>query len=142
MNTSPAKIQGLLALDVGEKRVGVAMTNTFTRLPSPLATLLRDDNFWKKLENVIDENDVNIIIVGLPRNLRGDETKQTIQTRTFIKEIKSKFKVNVIEQDEALTSVNAEKELKARGKPFAKEDIDSLAATYILEDYLNSQKGS
>lgn len=133
------EIHNIIALDVGDKRVGVAMTNTLARLPSPFTTLDRDESFWQKLELLVHENDVVRVVVGLPRNLRGDDTDQTKRTKQFISELKIRMGIDAEVQDEALTSRQAEAELRARGKQFAKGDIDSLAATYILEDYLNTR---
>ncbi len=129
-------IKNIVALDVGDKRVGIAMTNTLARLPSPLTTLTRDDDFWQKLELLLRENDVSSVVVGLPRNLRSQETKQTRITRQFVKELKIRLNIEAELQDEALTSHKAEEVLKSTGKKFSKEEVDSLAATYILNDYL------
>ncbi|HTE57713.1 MAG TPA: Holliday junction resolvase RuvX [Verrucomicrobiae bacterium] len=130
----------LIALDVGEKRVGVAAANTVARLANPLTTLVRDDSFWPELEKLLTIEQPSVILVGLPRNLSGDDTAQTTATRVFITELGQHTDVPIETQDEALTSRQAEAELQARGKQFAKADIDALAATYILEDYLRSQE--
>lgn len=135
-----AKIHNILALDVGEKRVGLAITNTLARLPRPFRTLVRDDTFWRELENIISSESVDEVVVGLPRSLEGNETAQTAASRAFVEELGSKFDLPVHFQDEALTSAKAEKELNARGKKFTKGDIDALAATYILEDYLEASR--
>ena len=130
------KIHNIIALDVGEKRVGVAMTNTLARLPRPHATLVRDERFWDELEKLIHTEEIQEIVVGLPRNLEGNETAQTVATRKFIAVLEDRFELPVQTQDEGLTSRQAEKELQNRGKGFEKADIDALAAAYILEDYL------
>ena len=127
----------IISLDVGDKRVGVARANSVAKLPGPLTTINRDENFWKSLDKILENESVNKIIVGLPRNLDGDDTSQTSSTRTFIAELQNRVNLPIITQDEALTSRKAEKELHARGKKFHKADIDALAAAYILEDYLN-----
>ncbi|HTE22632.1 MAG TPA: Holliday junction resolvase RuvX [Candidatus Limnocylindria bacterium] len=136
MAVTPTKIHNVLALDVGGKRVGVAMTNTLARLPHPHATLVRDGTFWDRLKKLLSEESIAEVVIGLPRNLEGRETAQTAATRQFTAEFQERFTVPVHMQDEALTSHQAEQELNARGKPFTKGDIDALAATYILEDYL------
>ena len=128
--------KSVLALDVGEKRVGVAIANQEIRLARPLITLLHDAHFWDKLAALIEEYNVVAIAVGLPRGLDGQETAQTRYTASFISELRGRFDGPVQAQDEATTSVKAEVELRARGKPYEKSDIDALAATYILEDYL------
>lgn len=127
----------VLALDVGERRVGVATGNTIARLARPVTTLVRDDTFWQKLEDLVKSESITQFVVGLPRSLEGAETAQTKASRAFAAELKTRLALPVDVQDEALTSRQAEAELKARGKTFAKGDIDALAAVYILEDYLN-----
>lgn len=130
----------IIALDVGTKRVGVAHTNTLARLPSPLTTLIRGETFWKELEKLLSENGADVIVVGLPRNLDGNDTDQTRLTRDFMAELATHTSLPLVAQDEALTSHKAETELQARGKKFEKGDIDALAASYILQDYLDTYR--
>ncbi len=125
-----------LALDVGTKRVGVAVARGGVRIASPLTTLTNDDGFWDSLQAVINTEDIGTVVVGLPRGLEGQDTAQTMYCRQFAENLERRFSLPVILQDEALTSVKAEEELQARGKPFEKGAVDALAATYILEDYL------
>ena len=132
-------MSNIVALDIGKTRVGVAMAHTVSRLPSPYATLINNEEIFDAIHAILDKESVELVVVGLPRNLSGDETEQTAYTHAFAAKL-TDF-TNIVFQDEALTSVKAEKELQARGKPFAKGDIDALAATYILEDYFES-KGS
>ena len=127
----------ILSLDVGERRVGVAIANVVARLPHPLTTLDNTEHIWQEIADLLAAEDVETLVVGLPRNLSGDDTAQTTYVRDFAAKIEG---VEIVFQDEALTSVKAEKELSSRGKPFAKGDIDALAATYILEDYLVTYK--
>lgn len=132
--------KSILALDVGEKRIGVARAGLEARLAQPLTTLDHNDNIWQTLAKLIGEQQVDTVVVGLPRGLDGQETAQTGVVRVFAAALEQRLKVAVYLQDEAVTSAQAEAELAARGKPYQKGDIDALAATYILEDYLR-QKG-
>jgi len=136
MQTKTTKIHNLIAFDIGDKRVGVAATNSLVRLPQPFTTLIRDDAFWDNLEKLIAAEAIDVIVVGVPRNLSGQDTEQTEKSRQFTSELAERVKLPIIEQDEALTSHKAEAELRARGKEYEKGDIDALAAVYILEDYL------
>lgn len=123
----------ILSLDVGERRVGVATASLIARLPRPLTTLNNSPAIWEEVAQIAQDEDASTIVVGLPRNLSGEDTDQTRYVRDFAEHLSG---FDVIFQDEALTSQKAEKELASRGKPFEKGDIDALAATYILEDYL------
>ena len=135
----PATPSSIIALDVGAKRVGVAVTTLVARLPRPLQTLERGDNFFTELKKIIDSEAVNLIVVGLPRGLQGQHTKQTQAIEDFTEELKQHSSLAIHFQDEALTSHKAEEELEARGKAYKKADIDALAATYILNDFLIEQ---
>lgn len=133
---SKADASNYLALDVGDKRIGVAFANAIARLPHPLTTILNNEQVWDVLAGIIAQEQVRCIVVGLPRNLNGDDTAQTKRARAFADALQARFAVEVHLQDEALTSAKAEAELAQKGKQYDKGAIDALAATYILEDYL------
>jgi putative Holliday junction resolvase len=126
----------VLALDVGTKRVGLALTSLAARLPKPYRTLIRDENFLDKLQIVIKDENVDRLVIGLPRGLNGQATAQTTSTENFVTELTKTIDLPIHFQDEAVTSKQAEAELQARQKPYVPGDIDALAATYILEDYM------
>lgn len=125
-----------IALDVGNARIGVAIANSIARVARPQTTIQNSDDAFETLRSLIKEYNVQEVVVGLPRNMRGERTAQTDNAEAFAEQIRHRLGVHVTMQDETLTSVQAEQELKKRGKPYVKGDIDALAATYILEDYL------
>lgn len=127
----------ILALDVGEKRIGAAWGDTAIRVVSPLKALEMGDDTIEAIGKLQRSIGVALIIVGLPRNQRGEETRQTEYVYGFAKKL-DVLGVPVKFQDESLTSVLAEERLVARKKPYNKEDIDSEAAAIILTDYLES----
>lgn len=127
----------ILALDVGAKRIGVASANSVARIAHPLATVTNDADALAAIKQIIKDERAALLVLGLPRNLNGDSTAQTDAVRAFGAALEPILGLPVHWQDEAVTSVKAEKELEARGKPYQKSDIDALAAAYILEDYLN-----
>jgi len=137
VTTAPKSVLGL---DVGARRVGVATASLASHLPRPLTTLMRDDKFFPALRNLIADEDAAALVVGLPRGLEGQVTAQTKAVEAFTDELKQHSDLPVHLQDEAVTSKQAEAELKSRGKPYRRGDIDALAATYILEDWLSAQR--
>lgn len=139
MDQTPSSI---IALDIGEKRIGVAVASTIARLARPLTTLILDENFFTNLVEIISREDVSEIVVGMPRNLDGQPTSQTFFVETFVNELQQHTSLPIQFQDEAVTSRLAQEELEARGKTYAKADIDALAATYILQDYLDENYGN
>lgn len=137
----PVVPKSVLALDVGSKRVGVAVASLQARLPRPLVTLQATySELLPALEELIKTEEAGRLVVGLPRGMEGQQTQQTKSTLEFTKRLKAHFDLPIDMQDEALTSKHAEEELEKRGKPYSPGDIDALAATYILEDWLLSHK--
>ncbi len=129
-------MQSVLGLDIGEKRIGVAIAEPPIFIAHPIDTINALEEASEQLAKIIKDRDVEKIVIGLPRNLSGDETAQSLVVQELTKKLNIPDSIEVIWQDESLTSVKAEEELEARGKPFEKGDVDALAATYILEDYL------
>jgi putative Holliday junction resolvase len=119
----------ILALDIGEKRIGVARANSIARIPEPIATLSNDNLFKEQFVKLLKEYDISTIVVGLPRNLKGDETAQTAYTKEFVARNLADY--DVIWQDETLSSVSAE------SRPDRlQHGVDAAAACIILDDYL------
>lgn len=127
--------QSILALDIGDRRIGVALADTNARLPRPLTTIERGEDVIAQIEHLVRRHGAVKLVVGLPRGLSGQSTGQTEQTLKFVEQIKSAISLPLQLQDEALTSVLAEKELAATRTTYKKADIDALAAAYILQDY-------
>ena len=121
----------LIGLDLGEKRVGVAISRSGI-IAEPLTTLNFDDNFFRELKNICQEEEAEKIIIGLPKSLSGKENAQEQKIRKTAKDIEKKMGTSVELIDESFTSKMAE-ERKAK-------DIDQEAAVIILQDYLDGQK--
>jgi putative Holliday junction resolvase len=137
----PVIHRSVLALDVGAKRVGVAVASLQAQLPRPLITLDREsDTLFPTLQNIAEVEGVIALVVGFPRGLQGQRTAQTQAIEDFAQELRQHFALPLHFQDEALTSKHARAELDARGRPYDRSEIDSLAATYILEDFLRDQQ--
>ncbi|MBI3494510.1 Holliday junction resolvase RuvX [Candidatus Saccharibacteria bacterium] len=133
--------KAIIALDVGDKRIGVAHAETSTRIAVALTTVEVDGLEFERLREIIAELEPAIMVVGFPRNQSGSPTKQTEKTKAFAKQLE-RFGVEIVFQDESLTSVLAEKYLKSLNKPYSKADIDSHAAAIILGDYLEINFGA
>ncbi len=127
----------IVALDVGAARIGVAIASSTAKIARPLVTLANDDSIFSSLRVLFERERVTALCVGLPRGLDGQHTAQTAVAEAFAAELTKRLAVPVYLQDEAVTSKQAEAELQARGKPYAKGEIDALAATYILEDFIH-----
>lgn len=138
----PDSNSSILALDVGGRRIGVAIANVTARIAHPLTTIENTAQTITLIQQMIAEHQVASLVVGLPRSLSGDETEQTRITEQFVADLQQQIDLPIAWQDEAVTSRQAEAELTSRNKPYTKGDIDALAATYILEDYLREHSGT
>ena len=134
-------MKSILALDVGERRIGVAAANSIARIASPLTTLINEGDIAATISRLVAEQNASKLVLGLPRGLSGQDTGQTQWVKDFGNSIEIAVGVPLYWQDEAVTSAQAEAELKSRGKPYVKADIDALSATYILEDFLRDNPG-
>ena len=130
--------RNFLSLDVGKVRIGLAMANSISKLPSPVTTLPNDQDFLVELNKLIAENQINELVVGLPKSLEGNDTDQTIWLREFYENLKTKLDIPIHLENEALSSVRAETELKNIGRVYSKEDVDALAACFILDDFIKN----
>lgn len=124
-----------LALDVGEKRIGVAMAQGDVRIAVPLETIEVNGAELEHINRIAQTEGVSTIIVGYPRNQSGEPTAQTAYVEKFAARLKN-IAPEVVYQDESLTSVLAEDHLVSSGKAYTKGDIDAKAAALILQDYL------
>lgn len=124
-------------MDIGEKRIGLAIGDSIGRIASPLKTLVVDGTEIVRLQEILLDQNIDQLVIGLPRNQSGEETAQSKQIRIFARRRLEAFGLPIKFQDESVTSVIAEQHLaKNKKKPFAKGDIDAYAASIILQDYL------
>jgi putative holliday junction resolvase len=130
--------QTILALDVGSKRIGSAIAGTVARLPRPYGDFSNDgpEAVSKALQAVIDAESVDAIVVGVPRNLQGEETAQSEEIRSLVASLEVTVPFTFV--DESLSSVRADA-VTADGQ-YPQASRDSLAACFILEEYLQSTK--
>lgn len=130
------KAKNLLGLDIGTRRIGVAVANSSIKIAIPLTTIeVNDGDEILQINKIIVNEKIDTIVAGLPRNMSGEETAQSVYTKEFLENFK--LSVNEIKfQDESLTSIQAENILKSYKKPYIKGDIDMQAAAIILQDYL------
>jgi len=131
------KTKSLISLDVGEKRIGVAVADLSVRIAVPFQTVEVDGNEIETIAKIIIQEDADTIVVGYPRNQSGESTTQTSYVELFAKQLEE-LAPTIVFQDESLTSVMAEQRLKSYKKPYSKGDIDAQAAAIILQDYLES----
>jgi len=131
----PAK--KFLALDVGEKRIGLALGDSEVKIAVPFGYLERSDETIRQIIEIILDHEINTVVVGYPRNQSGEATQQTALVEEFAKQLMDiEIDAELVFQDESLTSVEAERRL---GAVKDKGEIDAEAASIILQDYLEEQ---
>ena len=128
----------LLSLDVGMKRIGMAVIDSDVRIARPLGWLEVDGSEIAEIVKACGLYQPSAIVVGYPRNQSGEPTRQTRVVEEFCERLKTAEVPPIVFQDESLTSVVAEEQLKAVKKPYNKGDIDAVAAALILTDYVES----
>jgi len=133
-----------MGLDVGDKTIGVAVTDLFGWTAQGLETIMRIGikKDLQRLELLVIEKEVDKIVIGLPKNMNGSIGPQGEKTLEFANRIKKRFRAEVIMWDERLTTKAAERMLIEAdvSRKKRKTVIDKVAATYILQGYLDSVK--
>ena len=127
----------LLALDVGEKRIGVAVGDSGVRIAVPFETIEVDGNEVEAIAEVYLSQKAEILVIGYPRNQAGQPTAQTKFVTDFAEKL-SDISDKIIFQDESLTSVMAEQRLASYKQPYSRGDVDAQAAAIILQDYIEA----
>ncbi|MDN5274889.1 MAG: Holliday junction resolvase YqgF [Candidatus Saccharibacteria bacterium] len=133
-----SRTKSFLALDVGEKRIGVAVGDDMVRIAVPLDTIEVDGAELERIARLVIDENVDTVVVGYPRNQSGEPTLQTEYVENFARQL-TDIAPKLVFQDESLTSVLAEQQLKKYGKPYTKGDIDAQAAALILTDFLEQR---
>jgi len=135
-----------LGLDVGDKRIGVAISDPEQILASPLSTIIRDDD-EKAIDAIIQlvaKHEVQQIVVGLPYSLDGSIGQQASKVVAFVEQLSKSTEAGIETRDERLSTIAAERLLTEAG---TKRDTirvrrDAAAAAFILQGYLDSLKVS
>ena len=124
----------ILALDVGDRRVGVALADSQIKIAVPYGYLEQGDDIIQQITELMIDHSIDIVVVGYPRNQSGEATKQTESVEQFAKQLAEiDIDAELVFQDESLTSVEAERRL---GRVKDKGEIDAEAASIILHDFL------
>lgn len=139
----------IVGLDIGRRRIGVAISDATGTLARPVTVLTRPGSDADTLRLVADEiarlsaedDGVGAIVVGLPRRLDGSANEMTPLVHTFAAQLGAASGLPVVLQDERLSSIEAESRLAVREKDWRarKKKLDAAAAAVILQDYLDSR---
>ncbi|MGN0822217.1 MAG: Holliday junction resolvase RuvX [Candidatus Gallimonas sp.] len=135
----------IVAFDVGDKRIGVAVSDPFNEYAMPCETYWRRgsrDTDAAALAKIAEERGAGLIVCGLPVNSDGTPSVQTEKTERFIAALREATQIPVVTEDERYTTVEATRDLIQGGvrREKRKNSVDSIAAAYILDGYLSGRK--
>ncbi len=136
----------LIAFDIGDKRIGIAVSDPFMQMALPYETYHRK-NFKTDIQylvNIAKTRGATTIVCGLPLNFDGSRSEQTEKTESFINELKLNTDIPIVTEDERFTTMEARRLLLEADMRRAdrKSVIDKVAASYILEAYMNKIKNT
>ncbi len=134
-----------IAFDIGDKRIGVAVSDPFNEYAMPCDTYFRTRSFQADVQaiaKIAEEKGVGVIVCGLPVNTDGTESEQTEKTRRFIEALRAATAIKIETEDERFTTAEARETQMISGvkRDRRKQTIDSIAASFILESYLKRMK--
>jgi putative Holliday junction resolvase len=133
----------LIGFDFGERRIGVAVGETSTRIANPLGAIEESANEarFAAIGRIVDEWRPAAFVVGLPRHADDSEHAVAKLAEKFARRLEARYHLPVAFVDETLTSAIAESELRAtRTRAPRKSDVDALAAAMILQSYLDAME--
>jgi putative holliday junction resolvase len=133
----------VLALDLGEKRIGVAVSDETRTIARSHCVLKRTSRLadFEKIGRIIDEEGVTLVVVGLPVHLDGREGQKAAWVRDYTAALANHLNAATEFWDEALTTVAAEESMRQRGQSRRKQRqwVDAVAAAFILQSYLDAR---
>lgn len=137
----------VMGLDYGDKTVGVAISDEMLLTAQPTETIRRERpgklrRTLARIEQLIREHEVETIVIGLPKRLDNSEGERCVKTKAFGEQLDRRTGLEIVYQDERLTTSEADAVLERGGvhKKNRKEYIDKMAASLILQGYLDEKK--
>ena len=134
----------IMALDVGDKKIGVAVSDSLLLTAQPRPTLERKnlESDLHRLGELARENEVHEIVIGSPVHMDGRESRQSEKVARFARKLSKTLGLPVVFWDERLTSFAAEQHLEEMGLNWRKrrEQVDKIAAMFILQSYLDIRR--
>jgi len=132
----------ILAIDHGSKRMGIAVSDELKMLAQPLEFIPAEPftKFFDRLKQLIQEKEVELVLVGMPRNMNGSYGPAALKVQDFVGALKAAVTVPIQTWDERLTSAQANRFLIQGNvrRQDRKEKVDKMAAAILLQSYLDS----
>jgi len=134
----------ILAIDHGDRRFGLAISDVTGMIARPLEVVEGEDFALRRVDEILDEDGVERIVLGFPLDMDGGEGTKAQVVKEFKKRLEARVEIPVRLWDERLTTVQAERILRDSGLSTAKRRarVDMIAAQIILQSYLDSSRAS
>jgi putative Holliday junction resolvase len=137
----------ILGIDYGSQRIGLSLSDPLGIIAQPIEALKNDSSLFVHLQQLSTRENVKLIVVGMPFNLKGQHAQKANEVQKFIELLKVKLDIEVVACDERFTTTIAHKTMLTMGtkkKERQKKDgrIDSMAAAIILQGFLDNVKHS
>ena len=136
----------ILAIDHGSKRIGIALSDPLRIFAKPFATLPNTGfkKFLAQLKEIIAQQDVALIVLGMPWAIDGSKTPKTLEVEAFGLKLQKQLDTEVVFWDERYSSSEADEALKTIGLSWkaGKSTRDAMAATMILKSYLENHESN
>ena len=135
-----------IAFDIGDKRVGIAVSDPFGNMAMPYETYNRK-NFADDIKYLVkkaEERGADVIVCGVPLNFDGSKSEQTEKTFSFIEDLKKNTSIAIDVQDERLSTMDAHRVLISEDmrRDKRKKVVDAVAASFILDDYMRKKRAA
>ena len=133
----------ILAIDYGSKRMGIALSDELKMIAQPLEYIPAEPfaDFLQRLKQLLKEKEVELVLVGVPRNMNGSYGPAALKVQDFVAVLRNSVAVPIKTWDERLTTVQANRYLIAGNvrREKRKEKVDQMAAAILLQSYLDSR---
>ena len=132
-----------MGLDLGDKTIGVALSDPFFITAQAYLTIKRKKTSIdiKKISEIVEEKEVNLIVIGLPKNMNNTLGPQAMKVISFVDLLKKEIDIDIKYQDERMTTIQSDKVLTDMSvrRENKKKYIDKIAASFILQTYLDGR---
>lgn len=133
----------ILALDIGERRIGVAVSDETATIVQPLAVIAREGTAKdvERITHIAHQHEAKEVVVGLPVTLRGEQAQAVQKVQAFVAHLRRALDVPIVLVDERLSTTEADRRMREAdvGRGARRQKVDAVAAALILENYLSQR---
>lgn len=137
----------ILGIDFGSTRIGLSLSDPLLILAQPYDTIPNDALMYERIRGIVQREQVDTIVVGMPLNLKGEKARKALEVEAFVGILEKTVDAGIVRWDERFTTTIAHRTLrtmgtKKRDRETNKGRVDAMAASVLLQSYLDSRKRS